>query len=282
MTTTPQIRVDLVSPAYWTATFDHGPLNLMDLDTVRELDALVTRLETDPDVRVIVFRSANPDFFVAHWDLLADRDATIAMPPGRTGMHPYLDVFSRLSRVPVATVAAIRGRVRGAGSEFLLACDIRFASRERAVLGQFEVGIAAPPGGGAMVRLPQLLGRGRALEILLGGDDFTGELAERYGYVNRAVPDSELDDFVDTFARRIASFDKQALGEIKAFVDANSLPDDSVFPPALQAFLAATGRPATQQRAAELFARGLQQDGDGERRLGHHIAQLDQPALDGS
>jgi enoyl-CoA hydratase/carnithine racemase len=272
----PQIHVRQNSAAYWSATFDHSPVNLMDPDTIYELDALVTRLETDPDVQVVVFDSANPDYFIAHWDLAADPQTVAGMTTEsskRRGMHPYTDVFTRLSRLPVVTIASVRGCVRGAGSEFILACDIRFASRERAVLGQFEVGLGAVPGGGTTAWLPRLMGRGRALEVLLGADDFPGDLAERYGYVNRALPDGELDEFVDRFANRIAGFDKQAIVETKALVNRADLPSDDEFVAALNGFFASVSRPGTQARAAALFELGLQQPGDGELRLGHHVAQ---------
>src|SRR6202034_4608399 len=133
----------------------------------------------------------------------------------------------RISRAPVVSIAMIRGRATGVGSELALASDMRFASRERAILSQWEVGSALVPGGGPMARLPRLIGRGRALEVLLSGNDIDGDLAERYGYVNRSLPDAELDKFVDTLARRISSFDKQTIGEIKHFVDIATLPPDS-------------------------------------------------------
>ncbi|MGI5521700.1 enoyl-CoA hydratase/isomerase family protein [Micromonospora sp. CA-259024] len=273
----PQIHVRQNSATYWTATFDNGPVNLMDPDTLYELDALVSRLETDPDVQVVVFDSANPDYFIAHWDMAADPQTVVGMATEsskRRGMHPYTDLFTRLSRLPVVTIASVRGRVRGAGSEFILACDIRFASRERAVLGQFEVGLGAVPGGGTTAWLPRLMGRGRALEVLLGADDFPGDLAERYGYVNRALPDGELDEFVDGFASRIAGFDKQAIVETKALVNRVDLPSDDEFVAALDGYFASFSRPGTQARAAALFELGVQQPGDGELRLGHHVAQF--------
>src|SRR5689334_4087668 len=170
----------------------------MDPDTVEQLATLVGAIEKDPDLTVVVFRSDTPGFFMAHWDFLSDGARVTAMPAGPTGLHPYVDNFIRLSRVPVATIAEIRGRTRGAGSEFALATDIRFAS-ERAVLGQFEVGVGAVPGGGAMARLGRLVGRGRALEILLGGDDLVAALAAEYGYVNRVIADAEIEDFTDAF-----------------------------------------------------------------------------------
>ncbi len=272
----PQIHVRQNSPAYWSATFDHGPVNLMDPETIYELDALVSRLETDPEVRVVVFDSANPDYFIAHWDMAADPETVAAMATEssrRRGMHPYTDVFTRLSRLPVVTIASVRGLVRGAGSEFVLACDIRFASRERAVLGQFEVGLGAVPGGGTTAWLPRLMGRGRALEVLLGADDFPGDLAERYGYVNRALPDGELDEFVDRFANRVAGFDKEAIVQTKALVNRVELPSDDEFVAALHGYFASFSRPETRARAAALFELGVQQPGDGEVRLGHHVAQ---------
>src|SRR5262245_52560055 len=204
-----QFDVREVSPAYWRITFANGPVNLIDPDTVEELAGLLGRMENAPDLTVAVFRSDNPGFFMAHWDFLSDPARVAAMRPGPTGLHPYLDNFVRLSRVPVATISEIRGRTRGAGSEFVLATDIRFAS-EKAVLGQFEVSVGAVPGGGPMARLGRLVGRGRALEILLGGDDIPAALAAGYGYVNRLIPDADIEDFVDDFARRIATFDKVA------------------------------------------------------------------------
>lgn len=268
---TRQIRLEYPAPGYWHATLSNPPINLIDLDTIAELDELVTRLESDPDVKVIVFASADPEFFLAHYDVLIDKARTAAMPKGPTGMHPWLDVLARLSRIPAVSIAAIRGRARGAGSEFALACDMRFASIEKAILGQFEVGVGAVPGANPMARLAHLLGRGRALEVVLGADDIPAELAERYGYINRALPDAELDWFVDRFARRLAGFEKYALAETKRFVDQLSLPDDSIFPPALDQFFVSTARPATRERMARLLGLGLQTRSDVERELGRYV-----------
>jgi len=268
---TRQIRLEYPAPGYWHATLSNPPINLIDLDTIAELDELVTRLESDPDVKVIVFASADPEFFLAHYDVLIDNARTAAMPKGSTGMHPWLDALARLSRIPAVSIAAIRGRARGAGSEFALACDMRFASIEKAILGQFEVGVGAVPGANPMARLAHLLGRGRALEVVLGADDIPAELAERYGYINRALPDAELDWFVDRFARRLAGFEKYALAETKRFVDQLSLPDDSIFPPALDQFFVSTARPATRERMARLLGLGLQTRSDVERELGRYV-----------
>lgn len=266
-----QITVTRPLAGYWHATFRNPPINLIDPDTITELADLMSLLETDPEVRVIVFDSGDPDFFLAHYDVLADKAKTAAMAKGPTGMHPWLDVLARLARAPIVSIAAIRGRARGAGSEFALACDLRFASVEKAVLGQFEVGVGAVPGGNPMARLAGLMGRGRALEVVLGADDFPGPLAERYGYVNRALPDAELEGFVERFARRIAGFDKRAIAATKAFVDEVSLPPDQLFPPALAAFFESTARQSTRDRTAGLVAAGLQTRSETELHLGAHV-----------
>ncbi|WP_406004554.1 enoyl-CoA hydratase/isomerase family protein [Streptomyces sp. NBC_00987] len=200
-------------------TFENGPINLIDPDTIEQLGDLVTRIEEEPDLIVVVFQSANPDFFMAHFDLLSDIERVYTTAPGPTGLLPHPDSLLRLSKVPALTISAIKGRVRGAGSEFVLNTDIRFAGAN-AILGQPEVGFGAVPGGNPMGRLAELVGRGRAMEIVVGGDDFPAQLAAEYGYVNRVLPEDELDDFVDTFARRVAGFSKAGVSGTKHFVDA--------------------------------------------------------------
>src|SRR5712671_5471220 len=221
-----QIRVERRTPLYWRVTFDHPPLNIFGPETIPQLNEIVTALETDSHVKVVVFDSAVDGFFLTHYNFLAKLEETTRLSPGATGLSPLPDMLVRLSRAPVVSIASIRGRATGVGSELALACDMRFASLERAILSQFEVGAGMVPGGGPMARLPRLIGRGRALEVLLGADDIRGELAELYGYVNRALPDAELDDFVDALATRIATFDKQVISETKRFVDVASLPPD--------------------------------------------------------
>jgi enoyl-CoA hydratase/carnithine racemase len=269
----PQIRLTKISKTYWKATFDHPPVNLINPETIRELEAIVTQLETDKDVTVIVFDSADPDFFFGHYDLSLDLNTSKNMAPGPTGMHPWPDLLVRLSRVPAVTIASIRGRTEGAGSEFALSCDIRFASREKAIFGQLEVATGTVPGGNPMVRLSHLMGRGRTLELLEGSDDFSGDLADRYGYINRALPDAELDGFVDTFAHRVASYDKAAVTETKKFVDRYTLPPDTEFPPALEAWLKLVERPETVARVMALFKQGLQTRSDVELNLGAHLGK---------
>lgn len=275
MSTPQQFHVHEVSSSYWRVTFDNGPVNVLDPDTIDQLGALIERIEKDPDLTVVVFRSDKAGYFMAHWDALADKARVAAMAPGPTGLHPYLDNFVRLSRVPVATVSQIRGRTRGAGSEFVLATDIRFAS-EKAILGQPEVGLGAVPGGGPMARLGRLVGRGRALEILLGGDDIPADLAAEYGYVNRVIPDAEIEAFTDAFAHRIAAFDKVAVAGIKKLVDMATLPEDAEFAPGLQAFFATAGRPENQPFYQLLFENGFQQPDGIETDLGTAIGRLRQ------
>jgi enoyl-CoA hydratase/carnithine racemase len=259
---------------YWRVTFDHPPLNIFGPETIPQLNEIVTALETDSDVKVVVFDSAVDGFFLTHYNFLAALEETTRLLPGATGLAPVPDMLARLSRVPVVSIASIRGRATGVGSELALACDMRFASLERAVLSQFEVGAGFVPGGGPMARLPRLIGRGRALEVLLGADDIPGDLAERYGYVNRALPDSKLDAFVDALAVRMASFDKQAIVETKNFVNVSSLPPDSEIAPEWDACIASIQRPAAQKRIGTLLERGLHKPGDVESRLGFHVGQL--------
>lgn len=275
----PQFHVTEISDAYWRASFENGPVNLIDPDTIEQLGDLVARIEEAPALTVVVFDSLNRDFFMAHWDITADRARVAAMRPGPTGLHPYVDNLVRLSRVPAVTIAAIRGRARGAGSEFLLATDIRFAG-DNAVLGQVEIGMGAVPGGGAMTRLARLVGRSRAAEIVLGADDFPAALAERYGYVNRVVPDDELNDFVDRFAHRIAGFDKTAIAGAKALLDLASLPADEEFGPGMTAFLQTAWRPVNAARIRYLLERGLQTPTGAEIDLGQAVGEIGPPQND--
>lgn len=268
-----QIRVDRRLPAYWRVTFDLPPLNIFGPDAIPQLNDIVVALETDADVKVVVFDSAVDGFFLTHYDFLAPLENSTSLPLGPTGLQALPDMLVRISRAPVVSIACIRGRATGVGSELSLACDMRFASREKAILSQWEVGAGLVPGGGPMARLPRLMGRGRALEVLLGADDIHGDLAERYGYVNRSLPDSELDAFVDAMARRIASFDKQAIAETKRLVDVASLPSDAEIAPEWDAFIAALNRPASQTRIKTLMERGFHRPGDVENRLGYHVGQ---------
>jgi enoyl-CoA hydratase/carnithine racemase len=269
-----QIRLVKRSPMYWRVTFDHPPLNIFGPDTIPQLNEIVTALETDKSLKVVVFDSAVEGFFLTHYDFLAKMEDSTSLPPGPTGLQQLPDMLVRISRAPVVSIAMIRGRATGVGSELALASDMRFASREKAVLSQWEVGAALVPGGGPMARLPRLIGRGRALEVLLGADDIPGDLAELYGYVNRSLPDAELDGFVDALATRVASFDKDAIWETKRLVNVASLPPDIEIAPEWDAFLASVKRPAAQERISRLMQQGFHKPGDAETRLGHYVGQL--------
>jgi len=269
-----QIRLEKRSLFYWRVTFDNPPLNIFGPHNIPQLNEVITALENDEHVKVVVFDSAVEGFFLTHYDFLAKLEDSTRFPPGPTGLQPLPDMLVRLSRASVVSIASIRGRATGVGSELALASDMRFASREKAILSQWEVGAALVPGGGPMARLPRLIGRGRALEVLLGADDISGDLAELYGYVNRALPDSELEPFVDTLARRIASFDKEAIAATKRLTDAASLPADAEIAPEWDAFLASLQRPAAQMRIRALFERGFHKAGEVENRLGHYVGEL--------
>jgi enoyl-CoA hydratase/carnithine racemase len=273
-TSSKQIHLTRRSPHYWRVTFDHPPLNIFGPKSIPQLNEVITALETDEHVKVVVFDSAVQGFFLTHYDFLAKLEETTSLPPGPTGLQPLPDILVRLSRAPVVSIASIRGRATGVGSELALACDMRFASREKAILSQWEVGAGVVPGGGPMARLPRLMGRGRALEVLLGADDIPGDLAELYGYVNRSLPDSDLDAFVESLATRIASFDKQAISETKRFADVASLPPDFEIAPEWDVCLASITRPAAQKRIRMLMERGFHRPGDVEDRLGYYVGQL--------
>ena len=273
-TSTKQVYLTRRSPHYWRATFDHPPLNIFGPENIPQLNGIITAFETDEDVKVVVFDSAVEGFFLTHYDFLARPEDTTRLPPGPTGLQPLPDLLVRLSRAPVVSIASIRGRATGVGSELALACDMRFASREKAILSHFEVGAGIVPGGGDMARLPRLIGRGRALEVLLGDYDIPGDLAERYGYVNRSLPDSDLDAFVDALATRIASFDKRAISETKRFADVASLPPDYEIAPEWDVCIASISRPAAQERIRKLMERGFHRPSDVEDRLGYYVGQL--------
>lgn len=269
-----QIRLERRSAGYWRVTFDIQPLNIFGPKNMAALTAIVSELETDKDVKVVVFDSDIEGFFLSHYDFLASPEDTLSLPLGPTGLQQLPDALCRLSRAPVASIAKIRGRCTGVGGELAAACDMRFASREKAFLSQWEVGAGLVPGGGPMARLPRLIGRGRALEVLLGSDDIPGDVAELYGYVNRAFADADLDGFVDALAERIASFEKHAIAETKRLANVADLPPDSEIEPEWNAFMNSLARPATQARIKKLLEKGFHRPGDVESNLTHHTGQL--------
>jgi enoyl-CoA hydratase/carnithine racemase len=272
-TKTAQIRLSRSSPAYWRITFDNPPLNVMGPQFVQEFREIITAIEDDEQVKVVVFDSAVEGFFLNHSDFLANFEDLKRIPPGPTGLEAWPDILVRLTRAPVVSIALIRGRATGNGSEIALASDMTFVSREKAVLSQWEVGVGLVAGGGPMARLPRLMGRGRALEVLLSSDDIGGELAQAYGYVNRALPDAELDGFVDALATRIAAFDKSAIANTKRLVNA-SLPPDVEIAAGWDACMASVARPATQARLKAFFELGFHKPGEAEDRLGAYLGRL--------
>lgn len=257
---------DKSTPGHWRVTLDNPPINLIDDRMYDALYDLVGEIEAEPTLKVVTFESANPDFFLAHY--------SAAEPKSRFGVPRWIESARRLAASSVLSIAVIRGRVRGGGSELALGLDLRFASKEKAIFGQPEVGTGLIPGGGALQRLPLLVGRARALEIVLGGDDFDAETAERYGWINRAIADAELDAFVANFVRRVVSFDKQALAAAKAFINASGLPDPAQLQATQDVFFTTFGWEGFRTRAPILRARGIGQAGDFELRLGHHIGDL--------
>ncbi|MFZ0870832.1 MAG: enoyl-CoA hydratase/isomerase family protein [Rhodanobacter sp.] len=273
-TTNPvQLRVTRRSPAYWRVTIDNPPINVMGPEMVGQFQGVINALEADEQVRVVVFDSAVDRYFLNHSDFQAKLEDLTSMPAGPTGLPPWPDFLVRLTRAPVVSIALIRGRATGNGSEITLACDMSFASREKAVISQWEVGVGMVAGGGPMARLPQLIGRNRALEVLLSSEDIGGEQAEAYGYVNRALPDADIDAFVDALATRISKFDKWAIANTKRLVN-TSLPPDVELGAGWDACIASLGRPAAQQGIKALFAQGFHKPGDAEDRLGYYVGQI--------
>jgi enoyl-CoA hydratase/carnithine racemase len=200
------------------ASINHPPINLLDEVLSAEFDRLGREFEADDGVRVIVLQSELPDFFIAHSGL------------GRVGAAPKRashtrsfrltqTIGERFRNMPKVTIAKVEGRARGGGNEIALAADMCFAAIGKAIFGQPEVAVGLVPGGGSTQRLPRLIGRARALEVLLGCDDFSAEQAERYGYINRALPADKLTPFVERLARRIASFPTHTVAHVKASVD---------------------------------------------------------------
>lgn len=273
---TSQVRITRKSPTYCRVIFDNPPLNLMGAEIVLNLREIMAELKADDQVKVVVFESAIDGVFLNHSDFLGKLEDLTGIPQGPTGLEAWPDILARLTRAPFVSIALIRGRATGNGSEIALACDMSFASREKAILSQWEVGVGLVAGGGPMARLPRLIGRGRALEVLLGSDDIRGDLAEFYGYVNRALPDAELDDFVDALAVRIASFDKWAISNTKRLVNAADLPSDVELSAGWEACMTSITRPAAQAKIKALLAQGFQKAGDVEDRLGFYAGQLGQ------
>ena len=262
-----QFNTDRTHPGGWTITFSNPPINMFVPTTIVELGTLLTDLETDPSVKVVVFQSANPDFFIAHLDV-----SKAAERPEVLGI--WRDFVLRLSSTPVVSIAKIPGRTRGIGNEFVLACDMRFASRQSALFGNPEIGVGLVPGGGALEWLPRLVGRSRALEIVLSGDDFDADIAERYGWVNRTLHDDDLDSFVDRLVQRLASFDREALAAAKAQLNRFGMPTATELQSSNDMFLSTLALPGAQARRARVRSIGYGLPSDFELNFGRHLPAL--------
>ena len=266
------------SPTFWRVTFNNPPINVIGLEMMRDLKAILTELEHNDTVNVVVFDSADPDFYIAHYDVMVDNDEAEALPKtdATANYTAWVDITVRMSKLNAVTIAAIRGITRGAGSELVLAMDMRFASLEKTKLAQVEIALNAVTGGGASGRLPSLAGRGRTMEILLGAEDFDGALAEKYGYVNRAIPDADFDDFVTHFARRVSGWEHQAIVEVKEFINKYTRLPDAEYPLHSDAYWAAVMNPAVGATVGRLIDGGMQQRGPLEYNLAEDIAVIAQ------
>jgi enoyl-CoA hydratase/carnithine racemase len=262
-----QFKIDRSYPGLWTITFSNPPINMFFPTTIVELGTLMNDIEADPSVKVIVFQSANPDFFIAHLDV-----AKAAEQPETLGL--WRDIVLRLSSTPVVSIAKIRGRTRGIGNEFALACDMRFASRQGAVFGNPEIGVGLVPGGGALEWLPRLVGRSRALEIVLSGDDFDADIAERYGWVNRALDDGDLDSFVDKLVRRLASFDRETLAAAKTQINRFGTPSAAELQSSIDLFFPLLALPGAQARRAKIRTIGYGVRSDFELNFGQYLPRF--------
>lgn len=254
----------------WRVTFDNPPINLVTPEMIVELPRLIDQMEAAAGLRVVVFESANADYFLNHYD--TSRVAETPTATGVTGYPLVVDTSTRLSRLPVASIAKVRGRVRGIGSELTLAMDMRFAGAS-ALFGQPETASGNLPGGGGLEHLPRLMGRARALEVALSSDDYPAELAERYGWVNRAVDDADLDGLVDTLARRIASYDKESIAAVKLQINRHTLPSPDDMLSSLEIYMSSFQWPGSRRRFAAAQAAGRNRPGDYEMRMGYHLGQ---------
>jgi len=239
-------------------TIDHPPINLFDLALIQEMNRVGMEIESDDRVRVAVFQSADPDFFIAHADVALIQMLPAEAPPRSETLGPFHRMVDRFRTMPKVSIAKIEGRARGGGSEFALSLDLRFGAIGRAILAQPEVAIGIIPGGSGTQRLPRLCGRGRALEIILGCEDFTAEAAERYGYINRALPPDEIGPFVERLAYRIASFPAEAIALAKAAVNAAELPTPEGLLEEAHLFNQSVASPPARERMARFLERGGQ------------------------
>lgn len=259
-----------------TVIIDNPPINLITLQLYGELSALSRELEADPSLSVVVLKSANPDFFLAHFDVQAIlRFPTDGEPELNPELNDYHQMCERFRTMDKVTIAQIEGRVGGGGSELASSFDMRFGVRGRTIINQMEVPLGILPGGTGTQRLPRLVGRARAMEIIMAGDDLDAETAERWGYLNRVFEPGEIGPFVDRLARRIASFPVEAVRFAKEAITAAEKPLEEGLP--LEAYL--FQRTLRTKGAQKNMARFLEIGGqtpEGELRMGELAAELGQ------
>lgn len=273
MAVTHRLSVIRQSPFYWRIVFNNPPLNLFDLETFAELNVLMDEIEHDTDLKIVVFESGDEDFFVNHHDL--EQHGVVPDQPGAASFDHWPSFVTRLAQSSVISVAKVRGRARAQGFEFALACDMRFASRERAVFSLMEVAGSFIPGGGGVEWLAALVGRSRSLEIILGADDFDADIAERYGWINRAIPDSELDAFVDAFAERVSRFEKRALETGKKLVNARAgVPSEGDLWVSNHVLAGVDTWPEAQAMLTKLNAAGFGKDREFELNIAERLGDL--------
>jgi enoyl-CoA hydratase/carnithine racemase len=249
------------------------PMNLLGPELVRDLVSFIQRAEADDTVQVLVFKSADPDYFISHVDVTRIKEYR-AEAAKLTGEASIALLFRHLSASRLVTIAQIEGRVRAAGSEFVLACDMRFAARESAIFAQPEPGLGVTPGAGGVQHLTRLMGRARALEVMLGAQDYDAELAERYGWINRALPANTLGDFVRSLAHRISKFPAAGLVTVKDRVNAIALAPVEDFRRDSDLFGEGSSKPEAQGRFEAALKRGMQTR-DGEMDLARLLGDLD-------
>lgn len=263
------IKLEKRTPRLWQVTFANPPFNLVVPEMVSALHSVVQEMDGDQQVKVLLFKSATEGFFLNHFDL--GQAQNFPMEAADPPLPTWVDLVLRLSKSPVISIACIQGRTRGGGNEFTLACDLRYASSEKAQFGQPEVGTGILPGGGGSERLPRLIGRDRALEAILSSQDYSAEVAERFGWVTRALPDRELDSFVETLAARLCGFDKQALAGAKAQVNRATLPTDADFLAAYAEYSRSLAWPGFKARRPRIGKLAAEHGPDFELRLGHYL-----------
>jgi enoyl-CoA hydratase/carnithine racemase len=248
------------------------PMNLLGPELVRDLVSLIQQSEADDSIKVLVFKSSDPDYFISHVDVTQIKEYR-AEAAKLTGDASIALLFRYLSASPLVSIAQIEGRVRGAGSEFVLACDMRFAARESAIFSQMEPAFGQIPGGGAAQHLTRLMGRARALEVMLSANDYDAKLAEKYGWINRALPTAELGDFVSSLAQRIADFPTAGHAVVKERVNAIALAPVEDFRHDSDLFGKGVVTPEAQGRIVAAMERGFQTR-DAEMALGQALLNL--------